>query len=87
MLSTGEYSWHKKPRNVAQTPLENCWKHTELLKEHDEAASFIVLTESENVNVDEERQEIEDALAELVPSRIRMTVGEYLEVGEDEKLH
>ncbi len=31
-----------------------------------------------------ERQEIEDALAELVPSLIRMTVGEFLEVGEDE---
>ncbi len=64
--------------------IRNCQKHTELLKEHDEAASFTDLTASEIVNVDEERQEMEDALAELVPSRIRMTVGEFLEVGEDE---
>ncbi len=55
-----------------------------LLKEHDEAASFIGLTGSGNVNVDEEQQEIEDALSELVPSLIRMTVGDFLEVGEDE---
>ncbi len=42
----------------------------------------IDLTVSENINVDEERQEIEDALAELVLSRTRMTVGDFLEVGE-----
>ncbi len=36
-----------------------------LLKKHDEAASFIYFTASENVNVNEERKEVEDALAEL----------------------
>ncbi len=64
--------------------IRNCWKHTELLKEHDEATSLIDLTTTEPVTADEERQEIENALAELVPNRVRMTVGEFLEVGEDE---
>ncbi len=53
----------------------------ELLKEHYEAASFIDLTASENVNAEEKGQKIEDALAESVPSRIRMAVGEFFEVG------
>ncbi len=71
----------KATRRRADT-IRNCWKHTELLKEHDEAASSTDLTTFENVNADEERQGIEDALAELVTSRIRMTVGAFLEVGE-----
>ncbi len=44
--------------------IRNCSKHTELLKDHDEAASFIDL-EYLKILRDEERQEIEDGLAEF----------------------
>ncbi len=64
--------------------IKNCWKHTRLLDGHEEAEPLIDLTESGNSNANEEREEVENALAELVPARTRITVSELLETEEDE---
>ncbi len=39
---------------LSERTIGNCWKHKELLKQRDEAASFIDLTESENFNADKD---------------------------------
>ncbi len=56
-----EMSWIRAIWNeLSADTIKNCSKHTKILKDHDEAESFIHLTESENVNVNEERQKIEN---------------------------
>ncbi len=53
--------------HLSDDTIKNCWKHTRLLNRHDKTEPLIYLTEYGICNVTERGEEIEDALAELVP--------------------